>query len=111
MDRRIRNLTIAAVLSFLVLTFALILYVNRDKGKPAPSAPGTPAVTEEAAAGGYRDFLKDDTFFDNDEYRRGKKTTHVVYGEDMAILTGDALLNMAYETAADYCKPVGDGPL
>lgn len=36
---------------------------------------------------------------DNDEYRRGKKTTHVVYGEDMAILTGDALLNYAYETA------------
>ena len=29
---------------------------------------------------------------DNDEYRRGKKTTHVVYGEAMAILAGDALL-------------------
>ena len=37
---------------------------------------------------------------DNDEYRRGKKTTHVVYGEAMAILAGDALLNYAYETAA-----------
>lgn len=37
---------------------------------------------------------------DNDEYRRGKKTTHIVYGEDMAILAGDALLNYAYETAA-----------
>ena len=36
---------------------------------------------------------------DNDEYRRGKKTTHIVYGEDMAILAGDALLNYAYETA------------
>ena len=36
---------------------------------------------------------------DNDEYRRGKKTTHVVYGEDMAILAGDALLNFAFETA------------
>ena len=36
---------------------------------------------------------------DNDEYRRGKKTTHVVYGEAMAILAGDALLNYAYETA------------
>ena len=36
---------------------------------------------------------------DNDEYRRGRKTTHVVYGEDMAILTGDALLNYAFETA------------
>lgn len=37
---------------------------------------------------------------DNDEYRRGRKTTHVVYGEDMGILAGDGLLNYAYETAA-----------
>ena len=36
---------------------------------------------------------------DNDEYRRGRRTTHVVYGEDMGILTGDALLNYAFETA------------
>ncbi|MFI3213710.1 MAG: farnesyl diphosphate synthase [Eubacteriales bacterium] len=38
---------------------------------------------------------------DNDEYRRGRKTTHVVYGEGMAILAGDGLLNYAFETA---CK-------
>lgn len=37
---------------------------------------------------------------DNDEYRRGKKTTHAVYGEAMGILAGDALLNYAYETAS-----------
>lgn len=37
---------------------------------------------------------------DNDDYRRGKKTAHVVYGEAMAILAGDALLNYAFETAA-----------
>ena len=37
---------------------------------------------------------------DNDEYRRGRKTTHVVYGEAMASLAGDALLNYAFETAA-----------
>ena len=36
---------------------------------------------------------------DNDEYRRGCRTTHIVYGEAMAILAGDALLNYAYETA------------
>ena len=36
---------------------------------------------------------------DNDEYRRGRKTTHIVYGEAMAILAGDGLLNFAYETA------------
>ena len=38
---------------------------------------------------------------DNDDYRRGRKTAHIVYGEDMAILAGDALLNYAFETA---CK-------
>ena len=37
---------------------------------------------------------------DDDEYRRGRKTTHIVYGEAMAILAGDGLLNLAYETAA-----------
>ena len=36
---------------------------------------------------------------DNDLYRRGKKTTHAVYGEALGILSGDALLNYAYETA------------
>ena len=35
---------------------------------------------------------------DNDEYRRGKKTTHAVYGEAMGILAGDALLNFAFES-------------
>lgn len=38
---------------------------------------------------------------DNDEYRRGRKTTHVVYGEAMGILTGDALLNYAFETGLE----------
>lgn len=37
---------------------------------------------------------------DNDEYRRGRKTTWTVYGEGMAVLVGDGLLNYAYETAA-----------
>ena len=36
---------------------------------------------------------------DNDAWRRGRQTTHVVYGEDMGILAGDALLNYAFETA------------
>ena len=48
---------------------------------------------------------------DNDEYRRGRKTTHIVYGEAMAILAGDALLNLAYETASkgvsDICAGMG----
>ena len=35
---------------------------------------------------------------DNDDYRRGRLTTHKVYGEAMGVLSGDALLNYAYET-------------
>jgi geranylgeranyl diphosphate synthase type II len=38
---------------------------------------------------------------DNDEYRRGKLTTHAKYGEDMGILAGDALLNGAFELVAE----------
>lgn len=37
---------------------------------------------------------------DNDQYRRGRQTTWVVYGEDMAILAGDALMIYAFEVAA-----------
>ncbi len=36
---------------------------------------------------------------DNDMYRRGRKTTWAVYGEGIAIVAGDGLLNFAYETA------------
>ena len=38
---------------------------------------------------------------DNDEFRRGKKTTHAQYGEDLGILAGDGLLNLAYEVMSD----------
>lgn len=34
---------------------------------------------------------------DDDRYRRGRETTHIVYGEDMGILAGDALLNYSFE--------------
>ncbi len=36
---------------------------------------------------------------DNDELRRGKPTTHIKYGQAMAVLAGDGLLNYAFETA------------
>lgn len=38
---------------------------------------------------------------DNDDYRRGKLTNHKVFGEAMAVLAGDALLNLAFETMID----------
>ncbi|MHB1453629.1 MAG: polyprenyl synthetase family protein [Saccharofermentanales bacterium] len=40
---------------------------------------------------------------DNDDFRRGVPTCHKVYGEGMAILAGDALLNMAYQILLDHC--------
>lgn len=46
---------------------------------------------------------------DNDEYRRGRKTTWAVYGDAMGILAGDGLLNYAFETALkafEDCKTV-----
>jgi geranylgeranyl diphosphate synthase type II len=36
---------------------------------------------------------------DNDEYRRGKLTTHAKFGHAMGVLAGDGLLNYAFETA------------
>ncbi len=47
---------------------------------------------------------------DNDEYRRGRRTTHAVYGEAMGILAGDALLNYAFETAAGAFVSEPDNP-
>ncbi|MDO4814764.1 MAG: polyprenyl synthetase family protein [Gemella sp.] len=38
---------------------------------------------------------------DNDDYRWGKLTNHKVYGEDIAILAGDAMQALAYELIAD----------
>ena len=48
---------------------------------------------------------------DNDEYRRGRKTTHIQFGHAMGILAGDALLNYAFETmakAADIAMGAAD---
>lgn len=38
---------------------------------------------------------------DNDDFRRGKPSNHIANGEDVALLAGDALLNLAYETMLD----------
>ncbi|KAH8503505.1 hypothetical protein Peur_067242 [Populus x canadensis] len=37
---------------------------------------------------------------DNDDLRRGKPTNHIVFGEDVAVLAGDALLSFAFEHIA-----------
>jgi geranylgeranyl diphosphate synthase, type II len=43
---------------------------------------------------------------DNDDYRRGKLTNHKVYGEDIAVLAGDALLAYAFEFIAENTENV-----
>lgn len=43
---------------------------------------------------------------DNDDLRRGKPTSHIVYGEDIAILAGDALLTQAFEIIAASDTPL-----
>ena len=43
---------------------------------------------------------------DNDDLRRGKPTNHVLYGEDIAILAGDALLSTSFEHVARETKGV-----
>lgn len=45
---------------------------------------------------------------DNDDYRRGRLTSHKMFGEDMAILAGDALLHHAFETMSRACAEQGD---
>lgn len=48
---------------------------------------------------------------DNDEYRRGRKTTHAVYGAGIATLAGDGLLNLAAETASNAFTDTDDPEL
>lgn len=45
---------------------------------------------------------------DNDDFRRGVPTNHKVFGENMAILAGDALLNHAFETMLNECCKTKD---
>jgi geranylgeranyl diphosphate synthase type II len=45
---------------------------------------------------------------DNDDFRRGRPTSHKVFGEAMAILAGDGLLTHAFRLIADNWRPVMD---
>lgn len=42
---------------------------------------------------------------DNDDFRRGKPSCHIAFGEEYALLAGDALLTLAFETAAKAQLP------
>jgi geranylgeranyl diphosphate synthase type II len=44
---------------------------------------------------------------DNDDLRRGMPTSHKMFGEAIAVLAGDGLLNLAYETMLEACSSMG----
>ena len=71
---------------------------NKLFGEPAKELPYFMAALEFIHS--YSLVHDDMPCIDNDEYRRGRKTTHAVYGETTALLAGDGLLNYAFETAS-----------
>lgn len=80
-------------------------------GADASTAPIEPLMAAMEMLHTYSLVHDDLPAMDNDEYRRGKKTTWVAYGEAMAILAGDALLNFAYETALSAAEQPGADPV
>jgi geranylgeranyl diphosphate synthase type II len=80
----------------------------------APHAPATRALAMPAACAiemihTYSLIHDDLPAMDNDTMRRGKPTLHVVYGEGVAILAGDALLAEAFALLARLPADAGDG--
>lgn len=73
----------------------ILLAVNRAAGGEEAKAMPFAAAIEMIHS--YSLVHDDLPAMDNDDLRRGKPTNHVVYGEGIAILAGDALLNRAYE--------------
>lgn len=77
----------------------LMLSEIRDDGKDFPEEELLGAFMAAMEMIHTSSLVHDDLpAMDNDEYRRGRKTTHAVYGAGMATLAGDGLLNLAYET-------------
>jgi geranylgeranyl diphosphate synthase type II len=75
-------------------------------GKTAPALPLACAVE---CIHTYSLIHDDLPCMDNDDFRRGKPTSHKVYGEGMAVLAGDALLTLAFELVA-IAKPTSRYP-
>ncbi len=78
---------------FLVMEFCKLF-----GGKPEAAMPFACAIECVHASSLIHDDLP---AMDNDALRRGKPTNHIVYGEDIALLAGDALMTRGYEIAAN----------
>ncbi len=81
----------------------ILLSSCSDLGGSGPGAMGFAAAIEMVHA--YSLVHDDLPCMDNDDYRRGKPTCHKKFGEAVALLCGDALLTMAFETMLP-CKTI-----
>ena len=78
-----------------IMTFEFCRMCGRDWKEAAPFAAAIEMIHTYS-------LIHDDLpCMDNDDYRRGRLTNHKVYGEATAVLAGDGLLNLAFETASD----------
>ena len=83
-----------------ILTLAACELLGGDRATAMPTACAMEMVHTMS-------LIHDDLpAMDNDDFRRGKLTNHKVYGDDIAILAGDALLAYAFEYIAAQTKAV-----
>ncbi|MBQ2713208.1 MAG: polyprenyl synthetase family protein [Clostridia bacterium] len=79
-----------------VLTLAVADMLQKDLSEVMPLAIAVELIHTYS-------LIHDDLpCMDNDDYRRGRLTSHKVYGEAMAVLAGDALLNLAHTVLLQY---------
>lgn len=79
-----------------------LLACDSSLGRSAPAIPGAAALEMIHTFSLIHDDLPG---MDDDDWRRGRLSNHKVFGEGMAILAGDALLSLAFETLA--MAPIG----
>jgi geranylgeranyl diphosphate synthase type II len=84
-----------------------ILALAACEAVPADSVRALPFACAVELVHAYSLVHDDLPAMDDDELRRGRPTVHVVYGEALAILTGDALLTEAFRVAAAGARDVG----
>ncbi|MCX7923257.1 MAG: polyprenyl synthetase family protein [Clostridia bacterium] len=79
-----------------ILAFAVCEILDGDRDEVLPYACAIEMIHT------YSLIHDDMPCMDNDDYRRGRLTNHKVYGEGVAVLAGDALLNYAFELMLNY---------
>lgn len=85
-----------------VLTLAVAKMMSRDPNEVMPFAAAIEMIHTYS-------LIHDDLpAMDNDDYRRGRLTNHKVFGEAMAILAGDALLNEAFTLLLETSVKAGN---